>query len=499
MARLAKLSRDEEEHDDISDTDGMPSQRSTLHNAVSLSPSSSVSFSSDKENRTAILPSRTFKAQVVSMAPPTLPTPRSSDPDSERASKRRRLTERDAPAANPSQTAHARLLANLDDKDFYDPEQDIDQRRKIRKDYRDLSKDLTDSKTEFLASESTGLYRTVSKANDLYGEVRQTSDATLDSRLLVSAADLSAKRTEQLQLGDATQGIDIDDFVGRCIIFMRRGDSAQGSQRRQRRQGYDEDDDADEGDGFNWSYMGAALCIPHNVRPPTPGFLLGPLSVQKKARKQTQRTQRLQKRDPNEAVRPEELKVKDVEKNESNSLTTICTQIRSLLQKTQNEGSQKVEAEVTNDMGEEEIAALCTKWNVCTDGGVPLFNFVVNPHSFGQTVENLFYISFLIRDGTCGIGQVDGQPTLRKSSCPMMMSLLPITSYQEHILTRYADATNASSKEELNEQNKQKHQAVFHLDHPTWEDLISAFEIKRSIIPHREPDEEVRDGHAGWK
>lgn len=30
-----------------------------------------------------------------------------------------------------------------------------------------------------------------------------------------------------------------------------------------------------------------------------------------------------------------------------------------------------------------------------------LFRFIVNPGDFGQTVENLFYISFLIREGKC--------------------------------------------------------------------------------------------------
>jgi hypothetical protein len=41
------------------------------------------------------------------------------------------------------------------------------------------------------------------------------------------------------------------------------------------------------------------------------------------------------------------------------------------------------------------------------------FEFVVNPESFGQSVENLFYASFLIRDGTAGIRlDEDNQPVI---------------------------------------------------------------------------------------
>lgn len=54
--------------------------------------------------------------------------------------KRRKLSERDAP--NASQIAHERELKELGNSQFYDPDQDMDERRAVRKGIRDLSKEL---------------------------------------------------------------------------------------------------------------------------------------------------------------------------------------------------------------------------------------------------------------------------------------------------------------------------------------------------------------------
>ena len=45
-----------------------------------------------------------------------------------------------------------------------------------------------------------------------------------------------------------------------------------------------------------------------------------------------------------------------------------------------------------------------------------IFKFVINPHDFGQSVENLFYLSFLIRDGKCAFftDEATGEPVIRK-------------------------------------------------------------------------------------
>lgn len=51
-----------------------------------------------------------------------------------------------------------------------------------------------------------------------------------------------------------------------------------------------------------------------------------------------------------------------------------------------------------------------------TGDGVDFLQLVVNPDDYGQTVENIFYASFLIKEGRAGI-QVDetGQIMIRIS------------------------------------------------------------------------------------
>lgn len=292
-----------------------------------------------------------------------------------------------------------------DDSDVdYDPDQDIHERRRLRKGLRDLNKNLLDNRAEYLAPNSTGLRDTLLKANELSNQVKQTSDATIDSRLLVTAADYSLKKTNALLSGDSAQGIDIDDFLMKVKQYMRLGapgDDAPGNTQRRRRPGQ-EDEEEDDGETWNWEYFGRHACLKHISRPSVPGFLLGPLSVEKRARNPIVRQQRL-KASAIKEVRPEVLQAGDIEKNENANLTTLCTKILGRLSKVRRDAVEAVEDKTQENMTQKEADNLMDQYGVSSSGGIAFFKFVINPLSFGQTIENMFYVSFLIRDGKVGI------------------------------------------------------------------------------------------------
>ncbi|RMZ76951.1 hypothetical protein DV737_g4601, partial [Chaetothyriales sp. CBS 132003] len=338
---------------------------------------------------------------------------------------------------------------------------------------RDLYSKLNDSKAEYVQAESRGLIETLTQADRFYKDVKQTSDATVDSRILVTAADLSFKKVKSATVGDASISVDVDDFVSKCIAFMKRGDleatAAETQQLTQRRRQGEDDGQEESGDTMNWNYLGGKACFLHNSRPCLSGFLLGPLSLRKKVRQQTQRRGQDARQAPSQLLRPIELSNEDLEKQESASLSQVCKEIASLLQRTCRDRETRLEDEYNateESWTDDQMRAKMREYGLADDGGIPLFEFCVNPKSFGQTVENMFYVSFLIKESTAGLGyDSNGLPTLQPCE-------------QRSLAER---------------QQTQRNQAVFALSFDVWERIVDAFGIEKSVIPHRE-DEVYEDG-----
>ncbi|KAF1961721.1 Nse4-domain-containing protein [Byssothecium circinans] len=377
-----------------------------------------------------------------------------------------------------------------DDQDealkYYNPDQDPEERRALLVGMKALSRGIDDNRDELIASNGDQIITTVKQLNQNMSKVRQTADAAVDANDLLKMASIAGKRQNQCNQARPGVGIDLDEFVSKCMFFMREGhapsaEEAAPTQPRPRRQTQhtDENDEDVSDEGLDWAFLGRNVCFASNRRPPVTSFLLGPLSLQRRVRTVQARRAKAQRQPLGPATRPQELREEDIKQSENTNLTHLVKGIKEHLTEHINNGSKEIETELRaleGDPDDEDVFAACSRHRVYLtadeEPAVSLFDFAVNPSSFGQTVENLFYISFLIREG-------NAQVVADKHGLPL---LAPAVS---------------RNLEEHRQYNIEKHQAIFSIDFPTWRDLIEAYDITEPLIPHRVA-EEANIAPGGW-
>ncbi len=226
----------------------------------------------------------------------------------------------------------------------------------------------------------------------------------LDSRVLLNVGDMGRRMANSLRTEGS--GFDMDEFLNRVALYVGsagarltggRPNAAPSASRKRKGKGRaadddDEDEDEDDeeqdelagADDWQWLKLGR-LASKHTRRAPTMDFMLGPLKSDYKKRTVAKRI-KIDRSGPVE--RPDELTEADIEKNQQET-TKMIMQVSDLL---------------------------------TAHPSVRMFDFVLDPTSFGNSVENLFYVSFLIRDGRCAVimpGEEDNeegeQPLLSES------------------------------------------------------------------------------------
>ncbi len=136
MARLRESSSPEDT-EQLGDSSSQPARCVTSESSIrsTLAPSNS----SDKENHHA---SRT---QAGADKRRTATVRMSVQPEGSSSAISGRKRKLQDVRSQPSQARHRRELEERVDKDFYDPDQDEDERRAVRKGMRDLNKELNGS------------------------------------------------------------------------------------------------------------------------------------------------------------------------------------------------------------------------------------------------------------------------------------------------------------------------------------------------------------------
>ncbi|KAK4052505.1 hypothetical protein OIV83_002307 [Microbotryomycetes sp. JL201] len=298
--------------------------------------------------------------------------------------------------------------------------------RRVKARYRQLGYNATEQQSSISDVSVADIGKTVEQANKLFRKVTTTAEAVLDSHVLLAASSAAALKARNLKI-DA-KALDTIEFLNRLVKFMGGRRSVARTQAP----------NAPLEMNLKWGRVGRAVAA-ESRRVPSCDFMLGPLEIQvkeKKARVQRQR----QKVSEADRVRPEELKAEDVQKDKHET-GKLVKQLNAVLEK---QGAE----------------------------GIPYLKFVINPNSFAQTVENVFYFSFLIRENKACI-ELEDDP---KSP-----------HYQDYIC--YSVAAPEDGQDQADAISKT--QIVFEVTEQLWKDAIEAYEIEESTIPHRDPYEAV--------
>lgn len=246
----------------------------------------------------------------------------------------------------------------------FNPHPDEVEVREVRKGYARLLTAVKARKGDLIRPEDTQLTNLLQDANLLLGHVHTTVDATLDSRFMALSADLGAEKVSKLAAG--SMDFTIGDL---CALLKEVLRQARSLPLDRPVDGADEtmiSEDLDRG----WEAIGR-VAMSHWRGVMTPDFMLGPISVPvqpRPARARATSTTGRERYNTTPAVQP------SIINNDEQAILVTGTGV-----------------EATTNV----IRVYQCLQQVAP---IPFYKFITNPTSYARTVENLFYVSFLVHD-----------------------------------------------------------------------------------------------------
>nr|XP_018260543.1 uncharacterized protein I303_07468 [Kwoniella dejecticola CBS 10117]OBR82701.1 hypothetical protein I303_07468 [Kwoniella dejecticola CBS 10117] len=268
-------------------------------------------------------------------------------------------------------------------------------------------------------------------------EVRDTGIGTLDANLMKTNTENAMALAKKFKIDGVN--FDIDEFFIKLKGHLGLDRIELADQDQPSDDDDDEDDELDEslqarggGKGArkgvlgDWEKIGW-MAAKYYRRIPGVEFMYGPLS---KIHEKKQVGPRQKKKALAPEVRPEEVQQENGKQKSKDDFTSNVKIVKKVLSQL--------------DPGGE---------------GINFFELVIHPDDFGQSVENCFFVSFLLNQGLAGMDLAnDGRILIKDTEPPDEMD-------GEHIV---------------------KNQAVVELDIQTWKDAKRIFNITKPSIPHRD-------------
>ncbi|KAI5965565.1 uncharacterized protein KGF55_000927 [Candida pseudojiufengensis] len=317
--------------------------------------------------------------------------------------------------------------------------------------YGTLSKNVKNNIKKAAAGEATELtIKYIDEIKDLYEnlekeKVRDTKIHLEDSEVFKDVSGFAALNARNLRFGDHGIALDDKDVFKKLKRFAATDDSILKEEEENDDMEIDQDDEDEENDFIqgefqfntvNWLKLGI-LYYQVSKKPISIEFLNGPLASEK--RKLTPRTRTID----------------DTKKNGSSTTAraVAATDINGDEEKNTAHMVRLVYDTYLKKDPQEEIN---------------FYQFFIDPESFAQSVENLFYTSFLVKDGRLKLytSTITGHPCIKR------------VSSKELAESKLDSSTLLSSH----------HVATF--DYHVWQNFIEEFNITESFLGHRDEEED---------
>ncbi|XP_012877165.1 PREDICTED: EP300-interacting inhibitor of differentiation 3 [Dipodomys ordii] len=315
-------------------------------------------------------------------------------------------------------------LSSADSADDLDPEllaarEDEGKCRVLRKQYRQLINSVQQNRDNIVNTASNSLTEALEEANLLFDAVSRTREAALDAQFLVLASDLGKEKAKHLN-----SGMSYFNQAAFCGFLFR----AAGLNWLE-----------DECDDFSVCDDSIVLSFWKAVQKEATSwimqaesfhFVFGSFKPEPSSRKpRLDHHKKMRKLEGNGAM-PTKLRKLDLSSNQ----------------------------EATEKEVERILGLLQTCFRKYPDTPVSYFEFVVDPHSFSRTVENIFYVSFIIRDGFARI-------RLDQDRLPIL------------------EPININQMDEENDPGFfGRKQGVISLSLQDWKNIVATFEISEAMI-----------------
>ncbi|KAM5272296.1 non-structural maintenance of chromosomes element 4 homolog A [Ctenodactylus gundi] len=291
--------------------------------------------------------------------------------------------------------------------------------RQIRHQYRALINSVQQNREDILNADDK-LTEVLEEANTLFNEVSRAREAALDAQFLVLASDLGKEKAKQLR--SDLSSFDMLRYVETLLTHM--GVNPLEAEELIR----DEDSSDFEFIVYDsWKISGKTAENTFN-KTHTFHFLLGSIQGEPpvpKPRSERPKRARMIEQEP-----------------------TMPAQLRRM---------EESHQEATEKEVERILGLLQTYFREDPDTPISFFDFVIDPHSFSRTVENMFHVSFIIRDGFARV-------RLDRDRLPIIEPVNEDTEGIDH-------------------NTQVRSQSILSLSYHDWEEIVKTFEISDPLIP----------------